>query len=47
MSGKFKKQNAQELKQNWLEKKMHLQFVRKYQIKLIRMKLSKAYPKVI
>ena len=28
MSGEFKKQKAQELKQNWREKKMHGQFVR-------------------
>ena len=28
-SGEFKKQKAQELKQNWHEKKMHTQFVRK------------------
>ena len=28
MSGEFKKQKAQELKQNWHEKKMHGQFVR-------------------
>ena len=28
MCGEFKKQKAQELKQNWHEKKMHGQFVR-------------------
>ena len=28
MSGEFKKQKAQELKQNWRERKMHGQFVR-------------------
>ena len=29
MSGEFKKEKAEELKQNWSEKKMHGQFVRK------------------
>ena len=42
MSGKFKKQKSQELKQNWREKKMHGQFVRE-----MRIKLGNGYSKVI
>ena len=33
MSGEFKKQKTQELKQNWREKKVHRQFVREMQDK--------------
>ena len=43
MRGEFKKQKAQELKQNWREKMLR-QFVRE---KLIRIKLGNSYPKVI
>ena len=46
MSGEFKKQKAQELKQNCRKKKMYGQFVGKCQRKLIRINLGSGYPKV-
>ena len=47
MGGEFKKQKAQELKQNWHEKKCKDSLSRKRQKKLIRTKPGNRYPKVI
>ena len=45
--GEFKKQKAQELKQNWYENKMHGYFVGEMPKKLMSIKLGNSYPKVI
>ena len=45
--GEFKKQKAQELKQNWHGKKMHGQFVREMPQKVDKVELGNGYPKVI
>ena len=46
-SGEFKKQKAQELKQNWRKKKCIDSLPGNSQRKLIRIKLANGYPKVI
>ena len=46
LSGDFKKQKEEELKQNWNEKKMHGQFVRECQRQLIRIRCGNVYQEV-